>query len=313
MPEVPVFEGFTTRNNAHACFFEPLEPRLLLSVGSAGETQCLANWPQLLPSPIGQADISDSVDSPAVLGLSADGSATVDSAIDASGDVDVLKIVANVTGQMTFAMSADAGSGVDSFLEILDCRRQPIGSDDNSGGGLDASVTLDVQSGSAYYIKATGIGSTAGGYALSVTTHSPVLTPDPGPLPLPIPAGLPGPAAYSAAGGVTGQVVQTESGPVLVVRGTDGDDTISLSQSDTTITLAAAGVSVGSFSPSQSSAFSARRYTALPAATRSRQPTRSRPTFPSWSTQAPAMTRSTRTVPRRLRRSARTATTFSCR
>ena len=266
--------GCRERENP-VCFMEALEQRCLLSVfplfGDPGTR------PELENLPVGQGDISDTFFRALSVTLTAEGSASVQSAIDRSGDLDVLAIMASQTGKLTVKMVAARNhGGVDPYLRLYDADRNLLVKNNNGGGGNSAAATIEVTAGRIYYIQARGHDNSRGDYTVSMTTLVPAPPAPPTPAPTPTPTtttatttttttitpatvatvvGMPGPNDASAGAVVAGKVISTQSGAVLVVCGTNFNDTLSLSQSGTTITVAAGGMNSLTFTRPQSSAF----------------------------------------------------------
>ena len=99
-----------------------------------------------------------------------EGAAKQSGKIDQAGDADMFKIVAPVTGTMTLSESAAAGSQLDSYLYIYDANQNPLARNDDSGGTLNSSLTLEVVAGTTYYIKAGAYGTSTGAYTLQCST-----------------------------------------------------------------------------------------------------------------------------------------------
>lgn len=155
--------------------------------------------------------------------------------INYAGDVDVFKMLARHTGSVQVS-AAPYGtlSGVDPRVSVIDAQGNVVSSGSEQG---DANVlTLDVVAGQTYYFRASGAGITQGGYVLSLAKLAedpPPVAPD---VPV-VPVGPEAPAEPLPAGVITGEILSTASGLQLLIRGTTGADTISLSQSLSGITL----------------------------------------------------------------------------
>ena len=105
----------------------------------------------------------------AALTLSSHGSGSKTADIEKPGDVDMFRVVARVTGVMTITQSAHY-SRVDPFLSVYDGAGQPLGEDDNGGGGTKSRVAIQVQAGSTYFVAASAAGGTTGDYTLKCAT-----------------------------------------------------------------------------------------------------------------------------------------------
>jgi hypothetical protein len=79
--------------------------------------------------------------------------------------------VAAVQGQAwEFALAAPAGSALDPFLQVLDASGEPIESDDDGGEGLNALLHFTAPRAATYTVRASGLGSSAGGYVFTAAT-----------------------------------------------------------------------------------------------------------------------------------------------
>jgi hypothetical protein len=172
------------------------------------------------------------------LALDASGSASLSGKIETANDLDFFSLTAVGTGTLTATVSPNGGKRpVDAEMTLYGSDGTTELAYSNPAGTVSASATIDVIGGQVYYVKASGFNSTTGNYTLQIA--STLLPPPPPPSPNP-PAFLPGPDAYASATSVSGEVLSTGSGPVLVVRGTDSNDVITLSQAGDTVTVAAA-------------------------------------------------------------------------
>lgn len=174
--------------------------------------------------------------------LASNGSGSLRGNINYAGDVDMLAITAPQTGKLTLSMSAGGTYRLDTVLTVLDSSGQEIASNDDNGTSTDSLLTIDVTAGQVFYVQASGFDTSIGRYVVRATTQitppapppppAPDPTPDPVvPDPTPLPDVTPGAA-------IAAQVVEISGGLRLVVIGTDGADTITITQSATGITLA---------------------------------------------------------------------------
>jgi hypothetical protein len=177
------------------------------------------------------------------LSLNSSGAASAAGKIDSSTDVDMLKITATVTGAMTVNLNVGGGkSKVDPYLVVYSAAQTKLAENNNSSASTkNASVSLSVTAGSVYYIQATGNAGATGAWSLAITTAAPPPPPPPSPTP---PAFMPGADAYAAGAAVSGQVIATSAGPVVVVLGTDGADSLSLSASGNMFSVSFAGATL---------------------------------------------------------------------
>jgi len=175
--------------------------------------------------------------------LRSDGSGVIAGRMQYDGDVDVLKIVATVTGEMTVTMAPSAGeAGLSPQLSVCDAAGAQLAAD--ADGDAVTEVTLDVTAGQVYYLLAADLGDGTGRYLLTVQTTPPPPAPDPEPDPDPAPSPDPDPApapdAPTPGETVIGYTEDFDGGTRLVVAGTDGDDVITLSYSESVTTLVSA-------------------------------------------------------------------------
>lgn len=218
-----------------SAFVEMLEERLLLS-----------SAPVLLPAPVAASDgkaaiVTPSAAKPAkptrddygntfdaakALSLSTSGALTAAGKIEVAGDVDMFKFTATVTGRMTITMTGSATKKTTLLpkLTVFDGLRNEV--------GTTVTVTIDVTAGDLYYVKAEAANGVTGSWSVSVTTEA--SKPDVNP-----PAFLPTADAYTAMETVMAKAV----GSVLVVQGTEGDDTITISQALGEMTVVSGSVS----------------------------------------------------------------------
>src|SRR5205085_2635894 len=102
-------------------------------------------------------DFPDDTEHAALISLAADGAGTQAGLIESTGDVDLFRFVAPVTGLLSVRMAAAPGSDLDSVLTLLDDQGNFLRSDDDGGGGPaghDSRVFLAVSAGSTYYVRA---------------------------------------------------------------------------------------------------------------------------------------------------------------
>lgn len=104
--------------------------------------------------------------------LASNGSGSQNGSIERSGDVDMFRIVAPVSGTMTITQSARSGSSLDSLVTVYNASQSQIASDDDSGGGRNARVQIQVTAGATYYVKAGAYGTSTGAYTLQFSTTS---------------------------------------------------------------------------------------------------------------------------------------------
>jgi len=266
---------------------ESLEPRLLFSgVGelsdaanlaspldapnpsAAAETVCVAD------SPLGgqlQDDYDDTIASAVTRGFKRRDTAKIRGRINYIADSDLLAVVASKTGTMTTQLrTRRRDSDLSCELTIYDSSREVIASET----GCALQLTTDVSAGELYYIEVTGVSQATGKYRIVARIRqsvnpSPDPSPDPppapdpvDPVPDPVPDPVdpepdpdpdpdpPAPTTDPVPGvSVLGEVISDGGLNILRVLGTDAADTITLSQSGQSVTLAD-GVSAQTFTGS---------------------------------------------------------------
>jgi len=170
--------------------------------------------------------------------------------IDFTGDVDMLRLVAPIGGQIEVNLyAAGRRSALDPEMFVYDAAGEQIAHDDDNGFGLNSRVTFEVDEGQTYYIKAAAFNdASTGRYRILIdTTESIVPTPTPDPDPDPTPDPDPDqepdpPPDVDPQGPVPGasilaEVLSRAEGLYLRVIGTNSDDVITISQSAGYITL----------------------------------------------------------------------------
>jgi hypothetical protein len=113
--------------------------------------------------PVADANRTITLAAPDPLGVLASKSG----AINFSGDVDMFKFVATITGRVAVSQAQD-GSGLDSFLTAYDGNQVLIASNDDSNGTRDSLIQFNVEQGQVYYLAAAGFGASTGGYKLTI-------------------------------------------------------------------------------------------------------------------------------------------------
>jgi FG-GAP-like repeat len=145
-PRPPRLHALSRRHRAVSPQLERLEDRLALSAtdgfGSTFETA----------TPVA---------------LDATGVGRVAGVLDTPFQPDIFRFTAPFTGPLELRQNAAAGSPLDSVLTVFDATGQVIvGSDDNSGGGLNSLVDISVEAGQSYFVVA-GNNNSVGAYELT--------------------------------------------------------------------------------------------------------------------------------------------------
>lgn len=132
-----------------ACRLEQLEPRLLMSAGSA---------------------LGNLFESAEPLSLGPQDTIVVDGDISAPGDSQIYKFTTTAQARLTIGMSGES-EGLDSFLELFNSNGRRIRSNDNaSNDTLDSRISINVKSGQTYYVVASADIEDSGQYALTLTS-----------------------------------------------------------------------------------------------------------------------------------------------
>ena len=100
-----------------------------------------------------------------------------------SGASDVYSFVASSNTTATFRQVAAPGSGLNSFLRLLDASGNSIASNDDSGGTLNSTMMPALTQGQTYYLVASSSpaaapGADTGAYRLHLEFGPPVVAPD---------------------------------------------------------------------------------------------------------------------------------------
>lgn len=155
----------------HQFGLEQLEKREMLSIGTTS---------LFLPGARGAAvsdDYGNTFALAAQVSVSTTGSATQSGTIGVTGDVDVFKVVATVTGKMTIQELAGPGSRLDSYLYVYDANQKLIAQNDDYGRTLNSQVVINVTAGATYCIKASAYGRSTGAYTIQCATTAATTTP----------------------------------------------------------------------------------------------------------------------------------------
>ena len=163
---------------------------------------------------------------------------SVNGRVNYSGDIDVFKFQPSISGNLSLTLVPTLGSSLAGTLTLSDEATVSLAGGQGAAGG-NATATFSVVSGKVYYVRVGGVSSSQGLYQLriQVAPAAPVPTPPP-----PTPAGgtLTIPTVTSAADAITATARQYSNGLQLLVVGTNGSDTITISQTSSTITMTTA-------------------------------------------------------------------------
>ena len=96
-------------------------------------------------------------------------SASFQGNISSAGDQDFFSITASSSGVLTISLAAEASSGLDTYLYLYNSDKVLILEDDDSGSGLNSSISINVLTGQTYYLQASGFGSSTGAYTISAS------------------------------------------------------------------------------------------------------------------------------------------------
>jgi hypothetical protein len=201
-------------------------------------------------------DVGNDIDHARLLRLRSSGAARALRTVNYADDVDVLKVVATVTGEMQVSMAAwGRRSDVTGTLAAADAEGGELARDE--AGNATALITFDVVKGEAYFLSAASFDGNTGRYSLTVLTTPEVVpdpepapdpdpdpdpdpqpAPDPDPDPEPDPDPDPQPENDPVPGATIRGDVVTEGGTTrLVIVGTNNNDVITLSYGALATTL----------------------------------------------------------------------------
>jgi len=160
---------------------------------------------------------------------------TVNGMVNYSGDIDMFRIQPSVSGSLTLTLVPTGTFALAGTLALGNATTASLVSSQGTAGH-SVTETFTVTSGQVYYIRVGGVSSSQGQYQLQVRV-APVVTPTP-----PAPTGNPLtiPTVTSADSVVTATARQYSNGLQLLVVGTNGNDTITISQTSSTITVTTA-------------------------------------------------------------------------
>jgi hypothetical protein len=145
---------------------EQLEKRELLSIGASGLLQATVFNAKASVSD----DYGNTFAQAAQVSLSSAGSGSQSGKIEQAADVDMFKIVAPITGQMTIQELAASGSRIDSFLYVYDANQKLLAQNDDYNRSLNSQVVINVTAGTTYYIKAAAYRQSTGAYTVKFAT-----------------------------------------------------------------------------------------------------------------------------------------------
>jgi len=95
---------------------------------------------------------------------------TASSAIETAGDQDWFRVQLTAGTQYAIALDAASGSGLNSYLRVLDASGVPLAyNDDGAGVGTNSRLTFTPTASGTYYFSAQGSGTSTGAYTLSYT------------------------------------------------------------------------------------------------------------------------------------------------
>jgi len=98
-----------------------------------------------------------------------------------SGEEQLFRFTARPGQEWAIGLSAPEGSGIDPFLEVFEgefATGEVVVSDDDSGGGLASALLFAPNAPGTYTLRVSGLGDTAGAYALAAETLSSTSAPE---------------------------------------------------------------------------------------------------------------------------------------
>jgi subtilisin family serine protease len=96
------------------------------------------------------------------------------SIIAVAGDQDWFKVELAIGYRYDFSLDAAAGSGLDTYLRLMDSRGTELLANDDAVG-LNSRMSFTASTTDTYYVSAQGYASSIGSYALSMTAYSAAL------------------------------------------------------------------------------------------------------------------------------------------
>ncbi|HYD89609.1 MAG TPA: PPC domain-containing protein [Vitreimonas sp.] len=91
------------------------------------------------------------------------------SRIDMLGDLDQYRVTLEAGVRYTIDVRGEGDNPLaDPFVTILDANGESVVTDDDSGDGLDARLRFTPQTAGEYYIQASGLGGSLGGYQVQI-------------------------------------------------------------------------------------------------------------------------------------------------
>lgn len=109
----------------------------------------------------GSTDIGDTPETAIPLELEANGEVTINGKLEMVGDVDLFRCVAPATGMWTVSQRAANGDPLDSVLQVLDQELSLLNENDDSLSSRDAQLTVSVEEGSTYFLRAAALTGSA--------------------------------------------------------------------------------------------------------------------------------------------------------
>jgi hypothetical protein len=206
---------------------ETLESRLLMSSVSLWHAWAI---PQM-----DDFDNTNSTAQPLVLNQN---SVTVNGTVDYSGDIDMFRIQPGISGNLTLTLVPTGIFALAGTLALGNGTTASLVSGQGTAGHT-VTETCMVTSGQVYYIRVGGVSSSLGQYQLQVRV-APVSPPPAPPAPTPTGGSLTIPTVTSADSVITVTTHQYSNGLQLLVVGTNGNDTITISQTSSAITVTTA-------------------------------------------------------------------------
>ena len=211
-------------------------------IGASGQKGSAGDY-SLSVASLATDDYGNTLDTAKAISVQTSRTTAINGTINYVGDVDVFSFVAPTTGTVQVTESATGkNNNLSAALFAYGSNRAEI-AHDTSGTGAGAALTFDVTKGTTYYVKVAGLNGTVGTYRVNFYAKAapapaptppppPAPTPDPTPDPTPpAPDPTPPPADYVPGTLVTAQVATSGGASQLVIIGTNGADTITVSES----------------------------------------------------------------------------------
>ena len=112
--------------------------------------------------------VGNDFENSATLTLDSNGTGSVVSAIESSGDLDVFRVEATQNGLVRVRQVATPGSGLDTFVSVFTSNGDLIAQNDDDGVSLNSLVQFPISSGTVFFVRAGAFADSIGEYRIEV-------------------------------------------------------------------------------------------------------------------------------------------------